>query len=115
MLKTEDLTERLKAQINEYLPDLTIVEGLIQAEANLHLEVDLTAKSDGTLYGFSRITFQRDIIVRSTDFAHNWQVWEDLITFDCDQNPGPEVHYNIELHAKKLCAMIILARRYQEL
>lgn len=108
---TEDLTKRLKAHINEYLPNLTLVEGLVQTDAKLWLEVNLTAKSDGTIYGFTRIEFQRDISILKTNLISSWQVWEDLVTFDSNQNPIPDVYYNIELHTKKFCAFLILAMR----
>jgi len=109
----EDIPKELKTHLREYLPDLVIVEGTVETDANVLLEVNLTVRSDGSLYGFTRLEFRRDITVARTGFNHNWQVWEDIVTFYCNNDPVPDMSYNIELHSKKLGALIILAREWE--
>ncbi|MEE8576354.1 MAG: hypothetical protein V3T31_03785, partial [candidate division Zixibacteria bacterium] len=108
----EDLTEQLRTHFREYLPDLEVVECNANTDAKVWLEVNLTVRSDETVYGFTRIEFSRDVMVARTGFKNEWQVWEDIITFFCSKDPAPDVSYNMELHSKKLCAWMVLAREY---
>lgn len=107
----QELLDSLRNNLKSLVPELVLVEGIIETEASLLLQIWTDKTDHNIVYGYLSLSFTRNVKITATNYERSAEVWDDVIPFAEKGNPEKRIWWALRLQATKFAAMWILSNR----